>query len=92
MRCWPSTKMNSGSTTRCLFVTNAQIGDGTNEQFVRSLGVRNFDLCVVGHRRRFPEFSLETTALLKECGAPFVVSRAARDVHAKFCCATAPTM
>ena len=28
--------------------------------------------------------SLETTALLKEYGAPFVLSRAARDVHAKF--------
>ena len=28
-------------------VTNAQIGDGTNEAFIASLGVRNFDLCVV---------------------------------------------
>ena len=28
-------------------VTNAQIGDSTNEQFIASLGVRNFDLCVV---------------------------------------------
>ena len=28
--------------------------------------------------------SLETTSLLKELGAKFVVSRAARDVHAKF--------
>ena len=28
--------------------------------------------------------SLETTALLKECGARFVLSRASREVHAKF--------
>lgn len=65
------------------FVTNAQIGDGTNEQFVSSLGVRNFDLCVVTIGDNF-QSSLETTALLKECGAPFVVARATRDVHAKF--------
>ena len=32
-------------------VTNAQIGDSTNEQFIESLGIRNFDLCV--HWRRF---------------------------------------
>ena len=28
-------------------LTEAQIGDATNELFVESLGVRNFDLCVV---------------------------------------------
>ena len=64
-------------------VTNAQIGDSTNEQFIASLGVRNFDLCVVAIGDDF-QSSLETTALLKENGAPFVLSRAARDVHAKF--------
>lgn len=65
------------------FVTNAQIGDGTDPQFIASLGVRNFDLCVVAIGDNF-QSSLETTALLKETGAPFVLSRAARDVHAKF--------
>ena len=64
-------------------VTNAQIGDSTNEQFIASLGVRNFDLCVVAIGDNF-QSSLETTALLKEQGAPFVLARAARDVHAKF--------
>ena len=64
-------------------VTNAQIGDSTSEQFIASLGVRNFDLCVVAIGDDF-QSSLETTALLKEQGAPFVVSRANRDVHAKF--------
>ena len=65
------------------YVTNAQIGDSTNEQFIASLGVRNFDLCVVAIVDDF-QSSLETTALLKEQGAPFVLSRATRDVHAKF--------
>ena len=65
------------------YVTNAQIGDSTNEQFIASLGVRNFDLCVVSIGDDF-QSSLETTALLKEQGAPFVVARANRDVHAKF--------
>lgn len=64
-------------------VTNAQIGDSTNEAFIASLGVRNFDLCVVAIGDNF-QSSLETTALLKENGAPFVLARASRDVHAKF--------
>lgn len=65
------------------FVTNAQIGDSTNEKFIASLGVRNFDLCVVAIGDSFLS-SLETTALLKEHGAPFVLTRATRDIHAKF--------
>ena len=64
-------------------VTSAQIGDSTNEAFIRSLGVNNFDLCVVAIGDDF-QSSLETTALLKECGARFVLSRATRDVHVKF--------
>ncbi len=65
------------------YVTNAQIGDSTNEKFIASLGVRNFDLCVVAIGDDF-QSSLETTALLKDYGAPFVLARAARDVHMKF--------
>ena len=65
------------------YVTNAQIGDCTNEQYVASLGVRNFDVCIVAIGDNF-QSSLETTALLKDSGAPFVVSRASRDIHAKF--------
>lgn len=65
------------------YVTSAQIGDSTNEAFIRSLGVRNFDLCVVAIADDFKS-SLETTLLLKECGAGLVLSRASRDVHAKF--------
>lgn len=65
------------------YVTDAQIGDSTNEAFVASLGVRNFDVCIVTIGDDF-QSSLETTLLLKEQGAKFVVARASRDIHAKF--------
>lgn len=64
-------------------VTNARIGDATNEQFMETIGVRDFDLCVVAIGDNF-QSSLETTALLKDLGAKFVLARASRDVHAKF--------
>lgn len=64
-------------------VTNAQIGDSTNADFLKSLGIRNFDLCIVAIGDDF-QGSLETTSLLKELGAKLVVSRAAGDVQAKF--------
>ena len=65
------------------FVTNAQIGDSTNAEFLRSLGIGNFDVCIVTIGGSFQN-SLETTSLLKELGAKYVVSRAERDVQAKF--------
>ena len=65
------------------YVTNAQIGDSTNAEFLRSLGIGNFDVCFVTISGNFQN-SLETTSLLKELGAKCVVSRAERDVQAKF--------
>lgn len=65
------------------FVTNAQIGDSTKSEFLESLGIRNFDVCIVAIGNDF-QSSLETTSLLKELGAKLVVSRAARDVQEKF--------
>lgn len=64
-------------------VTDAQIGDSTNEAFLRSLGVNNYDVCIVTIGGDF-QSSLETTSLLKELGGKMVVSRADRDVQAKF--------
>ena len=64
-------------------VTDAQIGDSTNEAFLRSLGVNNYDVCFVAIGNDF-QSSLETTSLLKELGARLVVSRADREVQAKF--------
>ncbi len=64
-------------------VTSAQIGDSTNEDFLRTLGVDNYDVCIVTIGGDF-QSSLETTSLLKELGAKNVVSRAERDGQAKF--------
>ncbi len=65
------------------YVTNGQIGDSTNEALLRSLGVKNYDVCIVTIGGNF-QSSLETTCLLKELGAQKVVSRAEQDVQAKF--------
>ncbi|MGN0633467.1 MAG: potassium channel family protein [Oscillospiraceae bacterium] len=65
------------------FVDNAQIGDCTNEEFMRSLGVRNYDVCIVSIGGLF-QTSLEATALVKELGSPRVISRATNDVQMKF--------
>ena len=65
------------------FVTNAQIGDSTNAAFLETLGIRNYDVCIVAIGNDF-QSSLETASLLKELGARLVVARAARDVQAKF--------
>lgn len=65
------------------YVTSAQIGDSTNEEFLKSLGVGNYDACIVAIGGDF-QSSLETTSLLKELGGKLVVSRAGRDVQAKF--------
>lgn len=64
-------------------VTNAQIGDSTKEEFLRDLGVDNYDVCIVAIGKDF-QSSLETTSLLKELGARFVVSRAEQDFQEKF--------
>lgn len=72
-------RVNSALT----YVTDAQIGDCTNEEFMSTLGVRNFDVCIVTIGENFQN-SLETTSLLKELGAELVVSRASSDVHEKF--------
>ena len=72
----------------CLpYLTSAKIADSTDEAFLRTLGVRNFDVCVVTIAGDF-QASLETTALLRDAGAKLVVARASSEFHAKFYCAT----
>ena len=65
------------------YVTNALIGDSTNEKFLESLGINNYDVCIETIGNDF-QSSLETTCLLKELGGKVVVSRANREVQAKF--------
>lgn len=64
-------------------VTDAQIGDATNEAFLRSLGVNDYDVCFVAIGEDF-QSSLVATSLLKDLGAKQVVSRASSDIHKKF--------
>lgn len=64
-------------------VTRAQIGDCMDEEVLRSLGVSNFDICFVCISQYF-QSSLEITSLLKDLGAKCVISKADRDMHAKF--------
>ena len=61
------------------YVTNAQIGDSTSEYFLRSLGVGNFDVCIVTIGGNFQN-SLETTSLLKEMGAKLLLRIGADEV------------
>lgn len=65
------------------YVTNAQIGDSTNEAFLSSLGIRNYDACIVAIGDNFQN-SLETAYLLKELGAKKVIARASREIQEKF--------
>ena len=65
------------------YVTNARIGDGTSEAFLRNLGINDYDVCFVTLGRHF-QSSLEATSLLSELGAKKVISRATNDVQMKF--------
>lgn len=64
-------------------VTYAEIGDCTKEEVLKSLGVSNFDICFVTIGDNF-QSSLEITSLLKDLGAKHVISKASRDIQAKF--------
>ena len=63
-------------------IRNIQIGDARNEEYLESLGVSNFDLCVVAIGDSF-QSALEITVLLKDLGAKYILARATRDVHRK---------
>ncbi len=64
-------------------VTDAQIGDATNEAFLETLGVDNYDVCFVTIGSDF-QSSLVATSLLKDLGARRVVSLASSELHKKF--------
>jgi trk system potassium uptake protein TrkA len=65
------------------YVTDGLIGNSTRMDFMKTLAVRSYDVCIVAIGDDF-QSSLETTALLKDLDAQYVVARAARDVHARF--------
>ena len=64
-------------------VTDAKIGDCTKPEVLKSLGIANFDLCFVCIGTNF-QSSLEVTSQIKEMGGKYVISKATRDIQAKF--------
>ena len=65
------------------YAANGQIGNSTNADFLKTLGINDYDFCIVTIGGDF-QSSLETTCLLKELGAKTVISRAESDGQAKF--------
>ena len=64
-------------------VTSARIGDATNRDFLVTLGIKDFDLCIVAVGDAFLE-ALEITSLLDELGAEKVIARATSATMEKF--------
>ena len=62
--------------------TDSHIGDCTNEAVIRSLGVKQMDLCFVSIGEDF-ESSLIITSLLKRAGAKCVVAKANQEIQAE---------
>lgn len=67
------------------FVTNAQIGDSTNEEFLSTLGIGNYDACIVAIGDDFQNL-LETAYLLKEMGQKRLLPVQAEACRKNFCC------
>ncbi len=65
------------------YVTSARIGDATDSLFLKTLGIKDFDICIVAVGDAFLE-ALEITSLLKELGAEKVISRATSATMEKF--------
>ncbi|MCR4952162.1 MAG: TrkA family potassium uptake protein [Solobacterium sp.] len=64
-------------------VSDARIGDSTNEEFMQSIGINHFDLCIVAIGDDFLA-SLETVFLVNELGAKKIVARATTGSQEKF--------
>ena len=60
--------------------TNSYIGDCANESVIRSLGVKQFDLCFVSIGEDF-QSSLVITSLLKQAGAKCVIAKANQEIQ-----------
>ena len=62
------------------YVTNAIIGDSTSETFLSSLGVSNFDVCIVAIGSNLAA-SVLVTMNMKELGVPYIVCKAHDETH-----------
>jgi trk system potassium uptake protein TrkA len=63
-------------------LTHAVVADSTDEEVLKSLGIRNFDCAVVAIGDNI-QASILTALLLKELGVKTVVAKALSDLHGK---------
>ncbi|MCY9668879.1 TrkA family potassium uptake protein [Paenibacillus alginolyticus] len=64
------------------FVTHAVQADSTDEEALRALGIRNFDVVVVAIGEDI-QASILTTLILKEMGIAKIIVKAVNDLHGK---------
>ena len=64
------------------FVTHAIIGDCTDEDVLKSIGMRNFDVAIVSVGGDL-QSSIVSTLILKEAGVKEVLVKAQGELHAK---------
>lgn len=65
------------------YAAASRVADCTNPEVLEAIGITDYDVCVVCIGNNFQN-SLEITSLIKEMGAKYVVSKANRDIQAKF--------
>ncbi|MBL4931078.1 MULTISPECIES: potassium channel family protein [Clostridium] len=63
-------------------VTHAVQMDSTDENALRTLGIRNFDVAVITIGSNI-QASVMTTLLVKELGVKYIICKGASDLHAK---------
>lgn len=63
-------------------VTHAVSADSTDEEALRALGIRNFDVVVVAIGEDI-QASILTTLILKDMGGPLIVVKAQNELHGK---------
>lgn len=63
-------------------VTHAVSADSTDEEALRALGIRNFDVVVVAIGQDI-QASILTTLILKDLGLPIIIVKAQNELHGK---------
>ncbi len=63
-------------------VTHAVSADSTDEEAMRALGIRNFDVVVVAIGQDI-QSSILTTLILKDLGVPYIIVKAQNELHGK---------
>jgi trk system potassium uptake protein TrkA len=63
-------------------VTHAVQADSTDEEAMKAIGIRNFDVVIVAIGEDI-QASILTTLILKELGVPQIIVKASNDLHGK---------